>query len=301
VKTVIFVGGTARCGSTLIDLILGNDPRGFSLGEVYAVFHPWRTHHFDVKCACGVYPCRIWEEVRTLHERDLYARLFERLDLDFIVDSSKRLTWIIDQNMRLRRAADTRCHNVFFYKDPTLSYHSWWKRGLRDIGEVADKYRYYTNAMRAGLPMVTVNFDWFVAEGEAALKLLCNRLNIPWFEGKMRFWQKEHHHAFGSFGPRRQLFDKEHACIYQEAFHAEFESRKMEFERTLAHNRPLSAILEQLRKRDIRNVDGYPDPRRCRIRKPLFYYRDRLAALKYRLRPERYLDREASLIREWRV
>lgn len=285
----------------MIDLILGNDSRGFSLGEVYALYHPWRSHHFDIKCACGVYPCPIWQEVKILSEKDLYARLFERLDLDFIVDSSKRLTWVIDQNIRLRRTSDTRCYNVCFYKDPISLYYSYWKRGLRDIGKVPQIYLYYVKAIRAGLPMLTVNFDWFVAEGEGALKILCDRLDIPYFGGKMQFWQKEHHHVFGSFGPRKQLFNKEQACIHKEAFCAEFESQKLEFERTLSQNRRLSAILELLRKRDIRNVGEYPDSRQFRIRRPLFYYRDRLVAFNHRLRPQRYMDRESSLIREWRV
>jgi hypothetical protein len=58
-KKLINIYGTARSGSTMLDLILGNDPKGFSLGEVANWFYPWRTHHFDIKCGCGIYPCPV--------------------------------------------------------------------------------------------------------------------------------------------------------------------------------------------------------------------------------------------------
>ena len=72
---VIFVNGTARCGSTMVDLIMGNDPGGFSLGEVCSWYRPTRTHHFDIKCGCGVYPCPMWQRLRETSERDLYDEL----------------------------------------------------------------------------------------------------------------------------------------------------------------------------------------------------------------------------------
>ncbi len=44
-KKVIFITGTGRSGSTLLDMMLGNDPKGISLGEVVALFRPYRPHH----------------------------------------------------------------------------------------------------------------------------------------------------------------------------------------------------------------------------------------------------------------
>ena len=50
-KQVIFVGSTSYSGSTFFDMTLGNDPTGFSCGEVYAFFHPFRPHHRPLNVA----------------------------------------------------------------------------------------------------------------------------------------------------------------------------------------------------------------------------------------------------------
>ena len=280
--------------------MLGNDPRGFSLGEVYALLHPWRSHHFDIKCACGVYPCPVWERLLPLREKDLYARLFDTLDLDLIVDSSKRLTWVIDQNIRISRIPGIRCRNIVLYKDPTSLYYSYWKRGLSEIERIPGLYGYYRRAIRAGLPMVAVNYDWFVANVHAALALLCEVIEIPYFEEKSIFWGKVHHHLFGSFGTRKQLFERPDAAVYQERFDDEFERKRPEFERRLAADPGLASTLELLRQRDIRTIGGYPSAGRRRLRRPWFYYRDRIEEIRRSRHPEPYPDLESSLIREWR-
>jgi hypothetical protein len=45
-KALILVCGAARSGTTMLDLMLGNSPDVFSYGEIYALFRPFRTHHF---------------------------------------------------------------------------------------------------------------------------------------------------------------------------------------------------------------------------------------------------------------
>ena len=45
-KKLVFIGGTARSGSTLLDKIISNDPKVMSLGEIHAIFCPTRKHHF---------------------------------------------------------------------------------------------------------------------------------------------------------------------------------------------------------------------------------------------------------------
>lgn len=298
-KRVIFVCGTARCGSTLVDLVLGNDPRGFALGEVASWYHPWRTHHFDIKCGCGVYPCPLWEEMRAVPEDRLYRTLFDTRDLDFISDSSKSLTWVIDQNRRLMRDAEVRPLNLFFYKDPVALYYSHWKRGDRDIDKIAGRYRYYEQALQAKIPFVAVNYDWFVSAPEAALEKLCAVVEVPYTEGKLRFWEKEHHHLFGSFGPRAQLAQHKAKEIYVEERAPEFVEREAELRDRMEADPRLPRILRALEARDLRRVDAHP--RSIAPSRPLFYWRLKLQWRRRRHNPEPSLDREASLIREWRL
>ncbi len=298
---VIFVCGSARSGSTLVDLVLGNDPRGFSLGEVASWFRPTRTHHFDIKCGCGVYPCPVWSELARVPERDLYPALFAKLDLDFAVDSSKRLPWVIDQNLRLRRMPDFEVRNLFLYKDPVALAHSYFKRGQDVVSNVKRSYSYYDEALRARLPMVTLEYDALVADPAGVLPQLCDWLQLECREGKMEFWRHTSHHLFGSTGPRRQLHEGR-GSIYVERFTPEFEEQREAIGRSLSADASLMRILDRLRALDLRHATLPPSLEGAvSIRRPRFYWEQKARDWKARFWPQHHLDKEASLIREWRV
>ena len=300
-KTVLFVGGTARCGSTLFDLLLGHDPRGFSLGEVVSWYRPWRTHHFDIKCGCGVYPCPVWEVLAPTPENRLYDRIFETQDVDFIVDSSKSLTWIIDQNRRLSRRSDVRVLNLFLYKQPVSLYYSFFKRGQRDIRTVAGYYDYYASAMRARVPLVSLNYDEFIQDPPAALRRVCEWADLEYYEGKLKFWEGVHHHLWGSFGPRRQLHEAKAREIYVEPYSDEYQDLLPVVERQFEGNAKLRRTLQDLASKDLLKAKPAPAVDRRGVRRLPFYYRIRWREIRRRFFPQHYLDKEASLIREWRV
>ena len=86
-KTVLFVGGTAYSGSTLLDMILANDPKGLSCGEVHAVYHPYRLKHLRLAELSDTVD---WRAAKRLGAGNLYRHLFEVFpECDFVVDSSK--------------------------------------------------------------------------------------------------------------------------------------------------------------------------------------------------------------------
>jgi len=296
-KRVIFTNGTARCGSTLVDLILGNDPRGFSLGEVSSWFRPWRTTHFDIKCGCGVYPCPVWHELKKVGEEDLYSEILDRLDVDFVVDSSKRLTWVIDQNIRLMSAGRHQVFNLFLYKDPVSLHYSHWKRGHTDVARTTREYHYYDRAISARLPFVAVNYDWLVSNMDDSVRRLCGLLGIPHWEGKHCFWKKQHHHLWGSFGPRKQLFEK-NPSNYREGFSDEYRRLIPGYEKMFGEDPDLQGTLKFLQDRDIRNLGQYPEHGRLGVRRPVFYYRQRIRDFRLRLFPQWAADREAATIRD---
>ena len=60
---VVFIGGCGRSGTTLLDLMLGQNPSCFSLGEVY---HIWKRGFIENQlCGCGVpfRSCNFWQSV----------------------------------------------------------------------------------------------------------------------------------------------------------------------------------------------------------------------------------------------
>ncbi len=284
----------------MVDLMLGHDPKGFSLGEVSSWFRPWRTHHFDIKCGCGTYPCPVWEELKHVPEDELYRAVVETQSVEFIADSSKKLTWVIDQNRRLLASGDFEVHNVFLYKDPVSLHHSHWKRGQKDLSITAGHYRYYAHALDARIPFIAVNYDWLVRNIDEGLALLCERMGIPHFPAKAEFWRKTHHQLFGSFGPRQQM----HAPsprIYIEEFGADYVEAMPSIEQDFRCRPELQAILGELGARDIRKSTGPMPADSGTIRRPLFYYRQRWRERKMRFFPQPWPDREASSIREWKV
>lgn len=297
---VIFVNGTARCGSTMVDLILGNDPQGFSMGEVCSWFRPTRTHHFDIKCGCGVYPCAVWDELRGAREDEIYDRVFQANPVSFAVDSSKRLTWVIDQNLRLRADGRHEIVNIFLYKDPVSLHYSLWKRGVHDLSRTSGAYQYYRRAIDAGIPFVSVNYDWLIEDMSSRLPSICDVVGVDYQPEKERFWEGRHHHLFGSFGPRRQL-RAANPSIYREEFHPEYSAIVERLEASFRSDAKLQSVLRELRRRDVREDSRRPVAQSSGVRRPLFYYRQRLQELRSRFFPEHYLDREASAIHEWNV
>ena len=126
-KTLINICGSERSGSTMLDLIIGNDPKAFSCGEIYALYHPWRTHHFEPKCGCGE-ECEYLKEFKSIREEQFHNLLFEKYGYSWIVDSSKDLNWIID-NQKWVIQNNGRVLNLLIWKQPATYSISFLKRG----------------------------------------------------------------------------------------------------------------------------------------------------------------------------
>lgn len=295
-KKIINVYGAARSGSTMMDLILGNDPRGFSLGEVCNWFIPYRTHHFDIKCGCGVYPCPVWENLKGINKREFHREALDRLNVDFLVDSSKYLPWIIDVSESIMRTGGIEVLNLLIYKDPVLLCHSYQKRGERAVERVVRAYKGYERFFDTGLPFVSLNYSQFTADPEPMLKQVCDVLGIGYFPGKSNFWTKTHHHLFGSSGIRRQLRDGQ-SQIHKEHGAPNHPEVSKQVEKEIWDNRMLIDIWRRLESNRVETVAGYPTVNDdIRIRKDLFYYKSKLYRYMKRYRPEPHPDKESLYI-----
>jgi hypothetical protein len=205
VKTVIHIGGSAYSGSTLLDMTLANDPRGFSCGEVHALFHPFRSHHLDPRCACGDAECDVWSQVRAAGERNVYSTIFERLPtIDFIVDSSKPSVWIRDQAERSRRLG-LRVVHLLIWKTPEEFYNSRARRG-----ETAGWAQAWVNYHRFYFANVSkwrsIRYSDLVTRPEA-LQEVCDFISIPYFAQKHEYWRKTHHTLFGNATAKIHMYD----------------------------------------------------------------------------------------------
>ena len=206
-KKVIFVGGTAYCGSTFLDMILANSSHGFSCGEVYALFNPFRKHHIDYECGCGDPDCEIWETVKKAGATNLYQRIFEIFpDLDFIVDSSKDPLWISDRIKDLT-GSGIQVKNILIWKSPEEFYSSRMKRNQKR-GWKRSWINYHKLYFRNVDQWIAASYRNFATFPDV-LERICKRLKIPFFEGKQNYWEKKHHTLFGNTSAKIHLYERQ--------------------------------------------------------------------------------------------
>jgi len=193
-KKVIFIGGTSYSGSTLLDMILANSNKGYSLGEVYRIFYPCRIHHFqEIDILKNE---RLGQKILTGGKKRLYENIFNYFPkIEFVVDSSKDPYWIYLQKKYLQKT-DIRCSNVLIYKTIPELAHSFEKRGeLSKLEKTISSY--YRNYLYYVKNFQSISYRDLVEDG-TALEHLCHFLEIDYFEGKRKYWNKIHQTFFGN-------------------------------------------------------------------------------------------------------
>ena len=204
---IINICGTSRSGSTMLDLMLGHGDKIFSLGEVYAWFRPFRTHHFRIVCSCNDDWCP-WNKLKNLSENDFFMKSFEILDVKTLIDSSKDLVWVIDNNIFASNHYIKIC-NIVIFKEPASYFFSYWKRNISLHRACKYFISYYSRIFQLQLPYVAISYDLLVSQPSETLRKLCEIVDIPYFPGKENFWEGQHHQLFGSRGTRIQIQNKE--------------------------------------------------------------------------------------------
>jgi len=121
----------------------------------------------------------------------------------FIVDSSKDPLWIHDRSQDLIKSG-LGVKNVLIWKSPHEYYLSCAKRG-----EERGWKRRWVHYHRFYFSMVD---DWWgvrysdVSASQEILSLLCQRVAIPYFDGKRNYWEKENHILFGNTSAKVHLY-----------------------------------------------------------------------------------------------
>lgn len=251
-KTLINVLGAGYSGTTMLDLMLGNDPRSFSLGEVHAWFRPFRTHHFKIKCSCGSEPCPYWEKIKYFPESEFHDRAFKELDVDFLIDSSKDLAWIIDNNI-WASSNGIRVYNLLIFKHPVDHSYSSWKRNksMISLRNWKNWTLYHKRFLKMKIPYFSVNFDDLVLYPNDKLEEICALVGMQYFEGKECFWTKSHHHLFGSLGTRRQVEKQKSYFKSPKQYNSDFIDKEKNLRKKYDKNETVRLIMETLKSNEI--------------------------------------------------
>lgn len=206
-KKVVFVAGAPYSGTTVLDLMLGNDPVGFSCGELADYLKPIKWFHAREMCGCGNSKCTFWKEVKTLKQASPYPAIFEKKpEVNFVVDSSKHPPWIARQAILLERQ-NIATRRVLIWKSPLEIAQSFAKRGLEDQW-VKTWINYHKFFFSVSQEAHFVAYSDLIND-KSVLPRLCNALDISFFEGKELYWEKSHHVLGGNQSARVHLYDKD--------------------------------------------------------------------------------------------
>jgi hypothetical protein len=281
VPTLINVCGPSYSGTTILDLMLGNAPEAFSCGEVYGWFRPWRDFHSRIDCLCGADPCPYWEPIKAVAEREFHGEVCRRLGVQFVVDSSKALSWVLDNN-GWTRTSGLKVVNVLVWKDPLAHAHSHWKRGITPDVAGYHFVRYYQRFEQLRLPFVSINYNRLVQSPDEQLGRLCAAIGMPWFPGKERFWTKQPHHLFGNRTVRAQLGGGNMELRVSERLSEEFLQAVRSGDTERKTVRGLEQAVDMLQRHDVARLGASAieqAPPRLPLILPWWYYRDKFQAL----------------------
>lgn len=147
---------------------------------------------------------------------------------------------------------DVKPHNVLLYKEPISFFYSFWKRGDSLRKAKQDIFlKYYERFFQTGMPFIALNYNKLVAEPAETMKKLCNLLEIPYFPGRERFWEKEHHQLFGSMGTRRQVENSNSQIKKQENYPQEFKNIVPKIKADIAKDQEFRNVLSKLQDHEM--------------------------------------------------
>lgn len=206
-NTVIFIGGTNYSGTTLLDYYLSNDDEVFSLGEIYALYRPFKKHHVDFQCSCFDDNCNLWEQLRERGECRLYEQLISCRRENVFIDSSKNIDWFkFQQNILEKRRVPYL--NILIWKPPD-DYLESAKRRDKDatLKSWINYHKLYLKNFSKNF--VSVNYNDFI-HGEEIKRRLCSFVNLKYTKDKIYYWNKNDHHTlFGNSRAKINFYNKD--------------------------------------------------------------------------------------------
>lgn len=202
---VIMIGGTSYSGSTMLEMMLANDPKGFSCGEVWSLFMPHKLQQFDPHFPMEDEDPLFWQRILKKGAKNVYRSVTEEIEgVEFITDNTKRPTWQRMQTNLVEARGNTVKH-LLIWKTPEELAPSFHKRNRGKVWMTKwlDYHRQYFSLIK---DFRAVRYSDLVNKPET-LKNLCEYLEIDFFPEKKEYWNKQHYTLFGNKSAKVHLYD----------------------------------------------------------------------------------------------
>ena len=241
-STIINVLGLRRSGTTMLHLMLASGQDAVACDEIAAWFRVARHRR-------GSVPPPAFQPILPTKEEKFHREVMDQYGVNYVVDSSKGIDWVLDVT-RWGEKQHMRVFNVLIWKDPMDQAFSFWKRGKPWKRQYR---RYHQRLLRTGLDFITVNYSELVGDPQEKLALICQHVGMPYFEGKERFWEGEHHVAGSSPGVSRQV-QRGASRIERESYPPEFKPVAERVKRVLEKDQVLQEVLGALQEREVSSL-----------------------------------------------
>lgn len=194
--SIVFIVGSPRSGSTLVDLVLGSNKRCTSLGEFRAVDRSMlpkakldRIKTGGLCATCGKY-CEVWNKFKG----DFYDGAYKLFKTPFMIDSSKQVDWpkkvlpMVD-NYKIIRLTRSGMDRFGSYKQRRGKVEAFeikhWVDTENQISKFCKKHSHYV-----------LKYEEFAQK--KGLKELCEYIGIEAHDDMWQFWLKKHHNIRGN-------------------------------------------------------------------------------------------------------
>jgi len=183
---IVYILGTSRTGSTMLDLIISSHPLCVSLGEL-CLFE-------KRKCGYCEDVCKLWVEYKKKHKKPYYYKTaFEVFGGSILVDSSKKWKWF-KERVKYENYEYKVIHLVRNGKD-RLKFRNKQDRIIKPyvIQDWVNTHK-KCEKLRKEYGGILVKYE----EIEQELPRICKFVGIDYQPQMIEFWKHEHHGLLGS-------------------------------------------------------------------------------------------------------
>jgi len=187
----------------MMELMIANDPHGFSCDEVWSLFMPHKLQHFNPRFPVMDSDPTFWQRILSKGMNRVYRSIANEIEgLSFLTDNSKVPTW---QNHQAKANPHIEFKHILIWKTPQELASSFHKR--KRGGVWAKKWlTYHQQYFTFIQDFRAVKYEDLVSDPQT-LENVCNYLGIDYFPTKKEYWNKEHYTLFGNKSAKVHLFD----------------------------------------------------------------------------------------------